>query len=166
MQAQNNVYIRPFLNSPKTELLAYLHQQNLSYVTDSTNDSDLFLRNKIRKLIPEIANLDARFKPNFVKTVHKIQETNHFITKLALTELNKISANQALDLKLFNNLDPFLQKEVLLQWLYHHQIKFTQTTSFMHEIIRFLDSPRGGTHNIAPNWQIIKKQNLAKIINF
>lgn len=164
MQTKNGLYIRPLLNISKSQILEYLNQHNLDYVIDSTNESDLFLRNKIRKLLPEIHELDARFKPNLVKTISKIQQTNHFIINLAQTELNKMIINHQLDLKLFNKLDPFLQNEVLLQWLYQNQVKFTQTGNFIAEILRFFKTPHGGTHQTSLTWQITKKQNLAQII--
>lgn len=166
MQTKNENYIRPLLNITKIEILEYLNKHHLDYVIDSTNESDLFLRNKIRKLLPEVNKLDTRFKPNFIKIIHKIQRAKHFITNLAQTELNKIMINQQLDLKLFNKLDHFLQQEVLLQWLYQNQVKFTQTDKFITEILRFFKTTHGGTHKICSDWQIIKKQNLAQIMHF
>jgi tRNA(Ile)-lysidine synthase len=165
MQVISKSYCRPFLSTSKTELLDYLKEHNYKYLQDSTNDSDLFLRNKLRKLIPLISQADDRFKPNFNNTIHKIQDHNDFMERLIQNSLNQVSQNEILDLRIFKKLDPFLQKKVLIAWLYQNQVQFTQTDKFVLEISRFLNSPNGGTHQIR-NWQIYKKQHLAKIIKF
>lgn len=49
---------RPFLGLRKAELIAYLDVKGLSYRDDSTNASDLYLRNRIRsRLTPVLAEL-------------------------------------------------------------------------------------------------------------
>lgn len=68
-----------------------------------------------------------------------------------------------LNLKKLFTLDPFLQKQVILQWLYKHKVLFTQTEKFIAEIFKFLKSPKGGAHQIHETWCINKKQNLASI---
>jgi len=164
MQEHNEPYLRPLLNFTKDQILNYLTQHNLNYVIDQTNDSPVYLRNRIRKLVPELENIDPRFKNNFASSLTKIQEANSFINKLVLEKLNQININHNLELNLFKSLDFFLQKEILLHWLYAHQVKFAISESLIDEILRFLLSPRGGKHQINPDFAISKKQNLAQII--
>lgn len=48
-------YIRPLLGVRKIEILDYLRERSIEYVTDSSNNSIDFLRNKLRNIIlPEI----------------------------------------------------------------------------------------------------------------
>lgn len=59
--------IRPILDVTRKEVEEYCEKNNLSYVTDSTNEWDAYTRNKIRhRLIPLI---ETEFNPNFINTV-------------------------------------------------------------------------------------------------
>lgn len=61
--------IRPLLDVRRDEIEKYCGDNKLSYVTDETNNEDIYTRNKIRNiLIPEIERL---FNPSFVDTVTK-----------------------------------------------------------------------------------------------
>lgn len=58
-------YIRPLLFIDKDEIMDFLHERNMSYATDSSNDSILYLRNRVRhELLPTLredfnARMDA-----------------------------------------------------------------------------------------------------------
>ena len=41
--------VRPLLDIPRSDILVYLHEQQLAYRMDSSNTQPLYLRNKIRK---------------------------------------------------------------------------------------------------------------------
>ncbi len=48
-------YLRPFLDIPKADLLAYLQERDIPYSMDSTNQGDDYLRNRIRhSILPQI----------------------------------------------------------------------------------------------------------------
>jgi tRNA(Ile)-lysidine synthase len=166
MQAQSGIYLRPLLNTNKQEILTYLQAHNLAYLQDSTNSSPVFLRNRVRFLLPELEKVDSRFKANFSQTLNQITQASNFILELAQSSLKQVSLNQEsqiIDLKLFNQLKPFLQNQVILSWLYYHKVSFTQTKKFVREILKFFNSKHGGTHQVNPNWSIVKKQNLIEI---
>lgn len=44
----NGRLIRPMLSVTRPEVLTFLHDYNLSYVTDSSNETDSFMRNRLR----------------------------------------------------------------------------------------------------------------------
>ena len=44
----NGRVIRPLLSVTRAEILSFLNEYNLTYVLDSSNDTDLFLRNRLR----------------------------------------------------------------------------------------------------------------------
>lgn len=163
MKAQNGPYIRPLLQINKLEILDYLEKNNLEYITDPSNESEQFLRNRIRKILPELKQADSRFEQNFARTLQQIQGTNEFIIRTAKQNLEMCTTENKLNLKKLFTLDPFLQKQIILQWLYKHNVSFIQTEKFVAEIFKFLRSPQGGTHQIHKTWCINKKQNLASI---
>lgn len=64
--------IRPLLYVGRGEILEFLRQEGLTYMTDSSNRSPLFLRNRIRhELIPELA---LRYNPGIVEALSHTAE--------------------------------------------------------------------------------------------
>ncbi len=64
----NGEIIRPLLGVTREEILAYLAGCGLEYRTDSTNGSDLYIRNKIRhRIIPAFREIN----PAFLQTVRE-----------------------------------------------------------------------------------------------
>lgn len=163
MQAKHSLYLRPLLNATKADIYNYLIKNNLTYRIDSTNSSDRYLRNRIRKLTPLLSEVDARFQANFARTLNKIQEANIFIDDLAKRELEKITEDKKLNLDKFWSLDSFLQKQVLLEWLYQKQVPFLQSEKLVSEILRFLKTKNNGVHQVYHAWKLIKKHNLVDI---
>lgn len=164
MNEQTGNYIRPLLNTDKTEILDYLDQHLLSYVKDPTNDSDAFLRNRIRKeVLPTLINCDSRSGEQIIRLISNLKTTENFLEKLTETTYGQLFSDKKLDLKRFNSLDIFLQQRVIRFWLCSEAKDFTLTESFIQEILRFLKHPNGGSHQLGQNWSLVKKQNQATI---
>lgn len=66
--AQNDYIIRPLLPFSRDEILAYAEENNLIWKEDSSNASDKYLRNKIRRqIVPILKELHPTFLENFQK---------------------------------------------------------------------------------------------------
>lgn len=168
MKIKNGRYIRPLLETAKADILAYLHQNQISYLVDSTNDSHAFLRNRIRHIaLPALEKCDQRFNANFTATLHKLQETEQFLETLTRSSLEsavqKIDDQWHLHLPTFFSFHPIMQHRVLVAWLCHAQATFTPSESFFDEIIRFLRQPTTASHSLHPTWHIAKSKDLACI---
>jgi tRNA(Ile)-lysidine synthase len=164
----HGIYIHPLLGLSKAEIIAYLQVHNLPYLIDYTNTSQTFLRNRIRNnLVPTLEQIDSRFTVSCIRSIENLQEADNFLEKLAQDTLSTISykhkSKLIIDLKKFRALEPFMQKRVILSWLITEKVAFTITSSFFHEILRFLLSQRGGAHKLSPDWKIIKKEHKACI---
>lgn len=67
MDYKNADIIRPILDIKKSEILAYLKENNIAYAIDKTNLETDYTRNKIRlDLIPSIENINPNFKNSLV----------------------------------------------------------------------------------------------------
>lgn len=67
--AQRGNIIRPLLDLSRADIECYCAENNLSFVTDSTNTQNAYTRNRIRnECIPYI---ETYFNPNFIQTVTK-----------------------------------------------------------------------------------------------
>jgi tRNA(Ile)-lysidine synthase len=170
IKPQHGIYIRPLLETNKKDILMWLHEHNISYAIDTSNESQDFLRNRIRAtVLPALHECDKRFDSNFLKTMHRLQETELFLEKATLNAFATIATQKNGTLIInciqLSTIDTILHPRIILHWLITEQVKFPITESFLDEILRFLLSSRGGTHTITPQWSIIKKQNEAYIIS-
>ncbi len=164
-QINDKHYLRPLLNIKKQDILDYLDGNNITYLIDKTNNSDDFLRNRIRKyILPAMLKCDERVNKNFEKTLCNLKEADSFLKKEVKTHFQnifklkqqKITGN----LELFKKqADLFLQKQLILRWLIKEKVQFRPSRSFIEEILRFLSSDRGGSHTTGVNWEIHKKTN-------
>ncbi|EKD48885.1 MAG: hypothetical protein ACD_64C00088G0007 [uncultured bacterium] len=58
---------------------------------------------------------------------------------------------------------PIMQSRLIILWLTQEGVSFPVTQHFIEEIIRFIESPRGGTHHIHENWSITKQRGACSI---
>jgi len=65
-------FIRPLIEVSRAEIVAFLNEAGISYCQDSSNDSNIYLRNKIRsELIPY---LKEKFNPKIVENLAQMSE--------------------------------------------------------------------------------------------
>ena len=86
-------FIRPLIRVRRKEILTYLTENRLEYVTDQTNADTLFLRNKIRhQLMPR---LKREFNPNITESLNRLSEIcrseKEWIDGLVLGTLDKLT---------------------------------------------------------------------------
>jgi tRNA(Ile)-lysidine synthase len=160
----NTQYYRPLLHITKEDILSYLHNHAISYVQDESNNDLSFLRNAIRhKLIPLFSEIDHRAPANTLRAIESIQESNIFIDQHVQKTYDFCINENQLILTKFNTVESFLQKKVLLKWLYHNKCLFTPSSAFVEEVLRFFRTQEGGTHQLADSWKLTKKQNIITI---
>lgn len=108
-------YVRPLLNISRLQIENYLNQKNIQWRTDSTNNDNSYLRNKIRNIVIPI--LDKNFegwKTGLVSGSQKAVRENSFIEKSISHIFWKIGQDGIfMDIKSFEELD-FVQKERVL----------------------------------------------------
>jgi tRNA(Ile)-lysidine synthase len=64
--------VRPLIHLRRSEIINYLAEKNLPYVTDASNTDPAFIRNKIRHyLIPE---LKTAYNPRIIETLNRLGE--------------------------------------------------------------------------------------------
>lgn len=151
IKPKNGFYIRPLLNIYKQEITAYLLQHNIPYCVDETNDSDVYLRNRIRNhILKKIESVDIRFKKNSIRTIQSLQATEDFLqlhTQNTLQGIQKYQNNlMQTDRHAFLQLHPFLQKRVLVLLLIDAQYHQELSESLLDEIIRFIKQSKKTLH--------------------
>lgn len=126
---RENKYIRPLINSTRTEIEEYCEEQNLTPKIDKSNMENIYTRNKIRnQLIPYIKE---NFNPNIITSLNRLSNLvaneNNFIQKKVEESykevlIKEVPGNKELqgkkeiiiDLKKFNKLDLVIKNRLML----------------------------------------------------
>ncbi|MCD8267683.1 MAG: tRNA lysidine(34) synthetase TilS [Parabacteroides sp.] len=76
IRPKNGYIVRPLLAVSRSEILEWLDQQQMSYVTDSTNLSDAYTRNFIRlRVLPLLEELNPSVKTSIARTADHLAAT-------------------------------------------------------------------------------------------
>lgn len=96
MKEQRDCYIRPLLSVTRTEIEDYLERRNISYQTDSTNQTLEYTRNKIRlKVLPYVTEeLNGRAVEHIANTAEIFGEIQDFIDQTVEQEWHKVVKKQ------------------------------------------------------------------------
>jgi tRNA(Ile)-lysidine synthase len=145
-------YIRPLLEVTRQEIIAYLNQAGISYRQDSSNESKLHLRNKIRlELLPY---LKKEFNPKIDEALAQMAEIlcneNIFIKEcvnkaLESTCVKKQKDKILLNIKYINMLPLAIQRRLLKELLEDFSLQRNGIT-FLHinSIGKLLQNPESG----------------------
>lgn len=168
MKPKQGTYIRPLLNCKKQDILDYLHNNDIPYLIDATNEMPTYLRNRIRlTVLPALRATDHRFDTTFASTLGQIQDAQRYLESHTLAIFKEIADLSVrpiqIDIAQFLALDPFMQKNILMHWLCTEQVACTPTQRFFDEVIRFVGQPNPGIHVIQQAWSLHKKQNVIYI---
>ncbi|NDV78275.1 tRNA lysidine(34) synthetase TilS [Dysgonomonas sp. 511] len=104
----NGYIIRPLLCIGRDEILGYLAERKLKYVEDSTNNEDLYTRNKIRlNILPLLESINPSVKEAIIRTAENLSQVNN-IYQMYMAQVKKdVFADNKIDItKLIQYLEP------------------------------------------------------------
>lgn len=74
IRAKNNYIVRPMLSVDREEIVDWLSENNIKYITDSTNLSDIYTRNFIRlRIIPLLRDLNPSVKTTMLRSAAHLE---------------------------------------------------------------------------------------------
>ncbi|MBQ8204139.1 MAG: tRNA lysidine(34) synthetase TilS [Clostridia bacterium] len=122
--AKRDNIVRPLLFCLREDVERYCKENNISFVTDSTNLSDAYSRNKLRlKAVPVLKEINSAVENNALKTAMSLNEDNDFIDSFAKIEFENRYIGKKLDIKCFPSLHPAVQKRVIKFFLQENGVK-------------------------------------------
>ena len=81
---QNGRLIRPMLSVTREDVLAFLKEYNLNYVTDSSNETDQFMRNRLRHhVMPLLRQENPKLVENMSAMALRLREDEKVLEELA-----------------------------------------------------------------------------------
>ena len=82
--------IRPLLSCSRDEIEAYCRENSLSYVTDSTNLSDEYTRNKLRlSVLPILRGMNPSLDEGVARMAELMRGADKYFDKISLEESNR-----------------------------------------------------------------------------
>ena len=106
--------IRPLIFCTRNQVEEYCRERGLSFVTDSSNLTDDYTRNKLRhNAIPVLKQINPAAAQSTVRACALLREENRFLHKLATGTLRGLKKGDTLDVRAAKDLDPALLRRVL-----------------------------------------------------
>ena len=87
--------VRPLISFTRSEIEDYCRENSIDYVTDSTNLTDEYTRNKIRlNVIPQMTAVNSSFEKNVSRCIELLNEENAYIEGIAQKILKDCVADE------------------------------------------------------------------------
>ena len=75
--------IRPLIECSRSEIEQYCKENNISYVTDSTNNDDTYSRNRIRlDVIPQLKMINPSVEKSFMRIIKSAREDEDYFRRI------------------------------------------------------------------------------------
>lgn len=104
IRPRNGHIIRPLLCTSRDEILEYLKWRGLEYVTDSSNLTSDYTRNKIRlEIIPKLAEINPSIIDSLSSTAEKIHEAEVIYSKAIQEAISRVRRGDFIDIEALRN---------------------------------------------------------------
>jgi len=153
---QNDTILRPLLPFTRTEIEAYVAENNIAWREDSSNASTKYLRNKIRhEVVPVLKSLNPSFADSFVQTILNLQQAQSMVQDAAVIIYRQVVTDfddqKHIDILQLKRLPNY--KAYLYQWL--NPLGFTAWDD-----IYSLVNAQAGKYITSPNYRILKDRDV------
>lgn len=150
---RNGYVVRPLLTVSRSEIEDYIIERELPYVTDSTNDQDIYLRNYLRlNVIPNLEVVNPSVKESIIRTSKNISEAEKIYSESIREYIDVVFINDKINI-------PMLKKtaspqSVLFELL--SPLGFTSST--IEDIFQSMDSTPGKVF-LSDRYRVIKDRS-------
>ncbi len=108
--------IRPLIDCTREEIEAYCRENNINYVTDSTNGDDTYSRNRIRlNIIPELKKINPSFEQAASRLIASANEDEDFFAALTAEKIKSAKRENGYDAREIDSCHTALKKRVVAE---------------------------------------------------
>lgn len=109
--------IRPLIFCSRAEIEGYCKENNLSFVTDSTNLSDDYTRNKIRhNVLPELEKVNSNVVEAFTRFSESVRIDDDYLDSIAENALEKAKlSDSSYSTEVIDLLHPSIKRRVIFK---------------------------------------------------
>ena len=158
---QRGNIIRPLLCCNRAQIEAYCRDNDLPYVTDSTNLSDEYTRNRIRhQVIPVLRELNPAVDEGIERTALLMREADDYLNKNSIEELNKAKTEYGYRCERLLTLEPIVLKYAVKNVLENAEAP----VDFRHIALIIEAMSAGGAVSLGQGYTASCAQGLLRII--
>ena len=122
MRPKNGIYIRPLLFAGKEDILSYVKERGLSFVTDESNYDVTYSRNRIRhNILPEADKVHGKSAEKIAETADRLAAASDYIENETAKAFEDVVRDEngslSADKKEIARLHPFMQQSVLYEMI-------------------------------------------------
>ena len=153
IQPKNGYIVRPLLCVGRDDIIDYLKWRDEGYVTDSTNLTSEYTRNKIRlEVIPKLAEINPSIKESLAATACRISEAELIYRNAVEEAVKRVKKDDFIDIEQ-------LRKEVAPTTLLHEILSPLGFNSAQVEsIASTIDSEESKQFHTA-EWSVVKERS-------
>ncbi len=159
---KNKNIIRPLLSLSREEIEKFLAYEDISFVTDSTNLSDEYTRNKIRhKILPAMKEINEGYLSNFSATASRMAIAADFIRKEAGEKYGEIKG--VIDIERILPLHEALVEYIIAESAYESGVTELSAKN-ISDIKKLFTSESGKKADISGGYEALKVYSEIKFI--
>ncbi len=156
--------IRPLISSTRDMVELYCKENDLTFVTDSTNLSDDYTRNMLRHtVIPVLKKINPKVETGVLKTSRNLKNLSVMIKTQAEDFIRRNLVDKKLSLTDFTHLNPEVAKKVIIEFVKLFDAEISLEACHIDEIYKICIS--GGRTGIPKNNFCINKNNFLSFSN-
>lgn len=135
--------IRPLILCTRDDVVKYCNDNNLMFVTDSTNLTDDYTRNKIRhNVVPALKEINSAVEKNTVNSSRILRRENSYLDSIAGKELQKAQSNGELNVACLKKLDYVILCRVLRKFILN-RTGITLNSTHTDQLVELIYKPSG-----------------------
>ncbi|HBT86299.1 MAG TPA: tRNA lysidine(34) synthetase TilS [Porphyromonadaceae bacterium] len=147
---KNGLIVRPLLCVSREEIEEYIAKRDIPYVTDSTNNQDIYVRNYLRlNIIPKLEVINPSVKESILRTSQNVSEAEKIYSGSIKESIEKIFSDNKINISLLKKVAS--PQSVLFELL--SPLGFSAST--IEDIYQSMDSIPGKLF-FSENYRLIK----------
>lgn len=152
---------RPLIRLQKSTLERYCKQKDVKYAIDHTNSSDMYERNRVRKIISTWSSEQVAEFMNKIKTHNK----QHKKTRKLVAKQYKLWTNSSFNVHFLNKLDQDISYYLIYEFLKSHDELNNSETKIKNIIAFVLNNSGNKEFRLANIKKLVIKNQCLKIVN-
>jgi len=142
MRSRNGHVVRPLLCVTRDEIIGYLNHLEQNYVTDSTNLTDEYARNKVRlNIIPMLQQINAAAKDKILQAADHLSQAATIYNKVVAEESSRIMEKR--DDEVFISISALLHTDEPRVYLFEMLHPYGFNSAQIADVFRSLSSESG-----------------------
>lgn len=156
--------IRPLIECTRKEIEQYCELNGVSFITDSSNLSDDYMRNHIRhNLVPAVSRINQNYENNFLRCFSSLSDDEDFLSGESLKLLYESKTDAGYNIDILSAAHPSVRKRTLALILKANMKKSIENKHI--ELLNEIILKKEGKFEIAHNFYIATKNSILYLQN-